>query len=937
MRVAEIIAGTKWLPGSAWLETAEGAAIKPRVSVLLPTFCRSASGYFERAVRAVLNQTLADIELIIIDDASIDGTAEDIATFMRLDPRVSCLRHPRNVGLPAVSEFEAFCKAQGEFIAFAFDDDELLPNSLEQLLGAALLLGAKIIHGHVDIIGIDATTNCPITVKQFGLSANIQEQSQLSSHNFFANSSVMLHRSLIEQIGFYDPNIAISRSCDWDLWCRAAEKYRVHAVDVAMGLVSGPMLKESLGRTYSAEYYLTHEWKGLDRNESLRQQNFLEIDVQDIPSELSATSKISLLEIHQNFRSKFWYEQKIIELRGRSAPVVVDETDLPLPDGYILVVAASFDATLILHIEHLRTKFRQRIRIVNGYLFEPTIQEEIAGAAVMILVRTLYGCLFWIEHARLLGVPHYYLLDDNLSELGKLPEYAALYGDYNARNMTELLASFSGVLLSTEPLIEYFNQHEIHPNLLLFPPIAKRPEIISQQNADGKSLNAEPFTVVFFGGGHRLNAFKQVVLPALIRLSKVSPFRLIVVGANVASLVASYDEIELVTLPRELAYDLALGELMQYRIDVLVHPGEENVNNKFKNLNVLINAHYLRAVPVLSRVEPFLHLQQGELSYLASGEDEWFLSLKRVLDESTIVSPGRAADRTASDALRGRLASFVETTYSGALNEKVLRAALERAAFSGLVMRDNRLREAFVRVKKELAAVSSALGALRLDAEAHEVMRETSDIVVAEPESARKAIASTQKKHQEGNLGARMFRACRRVLQIFANPFIDFFLGAPTFSTMPITWKNLLANRENGFVPVSAGSAVRKSANISGKTFIEFQLPSLGGHLTAIDLLVEVDTPGVGEIGIEVVDSSDEIALNQAKWIPVGELMQILRFEFAPVDLAKSTEWRFRVFCRGVDGSVVVPICRSRRILNPGWFVMANYEVKNAATCIRDN
>lgn len=936
MRVAEIIADTKWLAGPAWLKIAEGAAAKPRVSVLLPTFCRGASGYFERAVRAVLNQTLVDIELIIIDDASEDGTAEKIATFMRLDPRVSCLRHPRNIGLPGISEFEAFCKAQGEFIAFAFDDDELLPNSLKQLLEAALALDAKIIHGHVDIIGIDATTNCPITVKQFGLSANIQEQSQLSSHNFFANSSVMLHRSLIEQIGFYDPNIAISRSCDWDLWCRAAEKYRVHAVDVAMGLVSGPMLKESLGRTYSAEYYLTHEWKGLDRNESLRPENFVEIDVQHIPNELSATSKIALLEIHQNFRSKFWYKQKIIELYGRAAPSVVDETDPPLPDGYILVVAASFDATLILHIEHLRTKFRQRIRIVNGYLFEPTIQEEIAGAAVMILVRTLYGCLFWIEHARLLGVPHYYLLDDNLSELGKLPEYAALYGDYNARNMTELLASFSGVLLSTEPLIEYFNQHKIHTNLFLFPPIAKRPELISLQNADEKSRDAEPFTVVFFGGGHRLNAFKQVVLPALIRLSKVSPFRLIVVGANVASLVASYDEIELVTFPRELAYDLALGELMQYRIDVLAHPGEENVNNKFKNLNVLINAHYLRAVPVLSRVEPFLHLQSGELSYLASDEDEWFLSLKRVLDESTIFSLERVADGAASDALRGRLASFVEATYSGAMNEKVLRAALERAAFSGLVMRDNRLREAFVRVKKELAAVSSALGALRLDAKAREVEHETSHIVGAEPETARNAIAVVEKKRQEGNLRFRLFRACRRILQIFASPFTDFFLGAPTFATIPTTWTTVLANKENGFIAVSAGAAVRKSANISGKTFIEFQLPNLGGHLTAIDLLVEVNAPGVGELGVELVDSSDEIALNQTKWIPTGELMQILRFEFAAVDLAKSADWRFRVFCRGVDGSVVVPICRSRSVLKPGWYVMANYEVKHFVKCNRD-
>ena len=108
MKVKHLIAQTIWLPGALY------GADKPVVSVLLPTFRRAKSGLFLKAVNSVLNQTLMALELIIIDDASTDGTAAIIAEIMAKDGRVSCLKHPVNIGLPAVSEFEGFQKARGQ-------------------------------------------------------------------------------------------------------------------------------------------------------------------------------------------------------------------------------------------------------------------------------------------------------------------------------------------------------------------------------------------------------------------------------------------------------------------------------------------------------------------------------------------------------------------------------------------------------------------------------------------------------------------------------------------------------------------------------------------------------------------------------------------------------------------------------------------------------
>lgn len=918
MRVAEIIAQTKWLPGSESLKCGLGTLKPPKISILLPTFCRAADGYFERSVRSVLNQSLLEIELIIVDDASVDGTRELITQFMHDDARVSCLRHPRNVGLPAISEYEAYMKCRGEFVCFAFDDDEFLPQSLAQLLSQAEALNADIIHGHVDIHASNILTDEPFVIQHFGMAPT--SQTHLASHNFFANNSVMLRRSVIENVGFYDPNIAVTRNCDWDLWLRISSQYRIYRVDVAMGKVSGPARKESLGRTYGLESYLSHEWTQLARNARLKPINFAEIDVQEIPESLSVTSKMALLELHQNFRNKFWYEQQTLVISGRTAVSGSDAANqfVQLSDGYVLVVVASFDATVILHFEHLQPRFRQRLRIVHALTFDSVIYEEVSGSSAIIFVRLLYPHMNWIECAKKLGIPHYYFLDDNFSELAKTPEFAEYLAPYDVENLALSLTSFTGVLLSTPALIDYFASHRIHSKLCLFPPISKRPVLASLAELPMDAFSTQPFTVLFFGGAHRVDAFKRVVLPALGSFSEVVPLRLIVVGAEVTENIKKYTNITLISRPIELAYDLLLGELMHYRIDVLAHPGEANPNNAFKNMNVLINAYHLKAIPLLSKVEPYAALQHGQLVYLAGSEEEWlaqFLHIFKVAGNGDTLS----GEQTKVMFLN-RLGAFIESEYSGGTNEKIIRDILDQSAFSGLLNRDQRSRLAMFQLRCKTQELEIELDAARLN------VARLGQMAACE---GRLPIAEVQKRGSAARirgvlatvgagLSARGYNRLGRALEQ------RFPLSEP-YKSLPAAWSQLL-KEEGLFDSETTMPTVFPSCDLSAIVFCEFMLSLETGILSAVEVPVEMGVRGVGVIGVELVDGNNVIEINQTQSLPVAATHDIVRFQFADVDLTNRGAWRIRVFVRHTRGAIKVPVCRVGGLLRPRWVLLAKYQ-----------
>lgn len=104
----------------------------PLVSVVIPAY--NAEKTIRNAIDSVLEQTMADLEVFVVDDASTDGTVHAVEAIH--DPRVRLLRSPGNLG-PSAARNMALRRARGCWVAFLDADDEWVPERLEQLLAAA--------------------------------------------------------------------------------------------------------------------------------------------------------------------------------------------------------------------------------------------------------------------------------------------------------------------------------------------------------------------------------------------------------------------------------------------------------------------------------------------------------------------------------------------------------------------------------------------------------------------------------------------------------------------------------------------------------------------------------------------------------------------------------------------------------------------------------
>ena len=99
----------------------------PRVSVIIPTYNRART--LRRAVESVLSQELEDLEVIVVDDCSTDGTESVVRSFE--DPRVQYIAHETNRGGSAARN-TGIDAAEGEYVAFLDDDDQYRTEKLRR-------------------------------------------------------------------------------------------------------------------------------------------------------------------------------------------------------------------------------------------------------------------------------------------------------------------------------------------------------------------------------------------------------------------------------------------------------------------------------------------------------------------------------------------------------------------------------------------------------------------------------------------------------------------------------------------------------------------------------------------------------------------------------------------------------------------------------------
>jgi glycosyltransferase involved in cell wall biosynthesis len=121
----------------------------PAVTVVMPAY--NAAAVIADAIRSALCQTLPHLEVIVVDDASADGTYDVACDIAAEDKRVRVLRQDQNRG-PAACRNTAIAAATGSWIALLDADDAWLPQRLERMLAAS---------GDADVVSDDVLIVAP--------------------------------------------------------------------------------------------------------------------------------------------------------------------------------------------------------------------------------------------------------------------------------------------------------------------------------------------------------------------------------------------------------------------------------------------------------------------------------------------------------------------------------------------------------------------------------------------------------------------------------------------------------------------------------------------------------------------------------------------------------------------------------------------------------
>ena len=128
---------------------------KPRVSILIPVF--NGEQLLSQCLDSATTQSLRDIEIICVDDASTDDSANIIRSHQDADDRIRCISHAKNLGEGAARN-TALDEARGDYV-FHLDADDTLPSSaLEKLWSTASEHGSQMVKGGFSITGFDGRT-----------------------------------------------------------------------------------------------------------------------------------------------------------------------------------------------------------------------------------------------------------------------------------------------------------------------------------------------------------------------------------------------------------------------------------------------------------------------------------------------------------------------------------------------------------------------------------------------------------------------------------------------------------------------------------------------------------------------------------------------------------------------------------------------------------
>lgn len=208
---------------------------KPLVTVVALSF--NHAGFLYETLNSIRDQHYKNFELIIVDDASKDNSANLIANWIAAE-NFDCrfIQHKENYGL-CKSLNETLLYATGDFYKVIACDDILLPSALEDLVDTLSKLSPAHAMVYADVVPIDkegsSFGNTPFTDRGWTSDEIVPQGhifSALCEYCFIPAPSVLLRTSVIKEMKF-DETLYME---DWDLWLRISKKYLIKGIAKAV-------------------------------------------------------------------------------------------------------------------------------------------------------------------------------------------------------------------------------------------------------------------------------------------------------------------------------------------------------------------------------------------------------------------------------------------------------------------------------------------------------------------------------------------------------------------------------------------------------------------------------------------------------------------------------------------------------------------------------
>lgn len=286
------------------------------LSIVIP--CYNSELYIENCINSILTQDYSNFEVLIVDDGSKDKTSTIVKRIIDENKNKS-LRYyfQHNNGQSSARNF-GILHSKGKYIAFLDSDDYMAPNSLQVRMDT---LKSK---PSIDILHSDAFLNIDGNILEqtykelYGAKIETKIIKNLLKQNFLINSTVIVKKEVLLEVGMFDPLIFSAE--DYDLWIRIALKNKqFDYVDIPT--IVHTIRKSSLSKLMTLQGYLRNILKVYDKilkNEDLRFGNkrILKCTIRKLNSMIEAENVKEFILTKNSKEANLFIIKQILKLKN---------------------------------------------------------------------------------------------------------------------------------------------------------------------------------------------------------------------------------------------------------------------------------------------------------------------------------------------------------------------------------------------------------------------------------------------------------------------------------------------------------------------------------------------------------------------------------------------------------------------------------------------